>query len=184
MHRRSRSASLGVNQTRAPREKTVITSRHSLPVALLATLCMYQAYFGPDGPGRRAIRHVDIRSRPRRGGRTDQQFGSSELAEPVERSEYRPHVRTALTSRRRVTHVPRLHRRVAQTAVQGANVITHYTMAAEIDRQRREQVAASIAAARRRRPRSRRAWWQFDVPHRSASPVPPDPTVLSGAATA
>lgn len=63
-------------------------------------------------------------------------------------------------------------------------MITHYTMAAEIDRQRREQIAASIAAARRRTPHSLRRWWQFDVPHRSASPVPPDPTVLSGTATA
>jgi hypothetical protein len=53
------------------------------------------------------------------------------------------------------------------------SMTTHYTIVAEIDRQRREQIAASIAASRRHRPQGRRRWWERHFLHRPGTTVSP-----------
>ena len=59
---------------------------------------------------------------------------------------------------------------------------THYTIAAEIGRQCREQIAASIAASRRRRRHGRRWRWGPAFPRRPASTTAPTAAATSRSA--
>jgi hypothetical protein len=62
---------------------------------------------------------------------------------------------------------------------------THYAIALDIGRQRREQIAASFAASRRRMPRARRYWQRPSFPRRRASAALPTAAATSrSAATA